>query len=414
MIATLALACLGQVQLMSQPDIDAIQRLLPRVADGERAAQLRDPGMMWYTHREMPPAYQHATGNGYVETTFHSAFYNISGDPSDQGGGFDRQAGGNANREFPWSLAPGGAHNADVRSFKGLLLPRKPDGGVWPVAWFRQDLPSRGQRIVSSGGRLAEGRPSRFNYGWGWVFPRGTVFVEATTMDSPSGHDQVCELRFRIRESDAWGVDMIRPFETAESLAEAIKETWPNWEADSVRRAAVATLEAPPKAQKVRLADTMHHTKMAFDVTAFVEELPPLRPADVSQLFQREWVSCLGGHWREEPPITAPTLSRREFNLLPPNYHLSMLGNDRDGCMRCHESANEHATVFQIPRGWYGRVRGSDGIMSWHPVDPSSVARSGERRDVQMRDRFGRSGVIEAFDPAKHPPEIYSRIKGLH
>jgi len=57
-------------------------------------------------------------------------------------------------------------------------------------------------------------------------------------------------------------------------------------------------------------------------------------------------------------------------------------------------------------RDWYGRIRGSDGIFSFHPFAPESVSDNGIGRSVKMRSVLETSGVIAKYDPEKHSPQV--------
>lgn len=405
-------------QLMAPQKQAALTGMLPRLEDRQMDAVLRHPDVLWYTNEEVPAAFQHAVGNGYVETTFHYAFHNFSGDADERQ--FDRDqrgemGGGNANREFPWTVAPGGAHNAEgVNSFKGLLLPMR-GGRKLPMVYFRQDLPARGngELIVRGGALLPRGRMNGYNRGWGWIYPVGTVFVEALTMRDSRGFDHVFSVRFRIRERDSWGVEIFRPFATHDQLTAALKDL-PGGNAK--REAAIRDMQSTKILTLRRLIDRRHRRRVSFDVTAGIDKLPPLEEADVIALIRRPFVSCLGETWRTDgrTAASAPSNETGQFNIVPPDHFAAFSGNERVSCMKCHETVNFHATVFEQPRGWYGRVRGSDGIFSFHPIDPRSIARDGVSYPVRIRQSLIDAGIVEAFNPQRHDRETYHKIKGLY
>jgi hypothetical protein len=81
--------------------------------------------------------------------------------------------------------------------------------------------------------------------------------------------------------------------------------------------------------------------------------------------------------------------------------------------MNCHDDTLKPARSFDAPRGWYGRVRGSDGIFSFHPIEPSSISRNGSPVQVRIRQSLVRAGMVERYDRAKHPADRYSAIKGV-
>lgn len=352
-------------QLMAPRKLAAVRASLPDLIDEYRHDQLHDEDVIWYTNTEMPAAYQHATGNGYSVTSWHSPFYNISGDPSDRFLGHGN--GGNANVEFPWNIAPGGAHLAEsVNSVKGFLLPGK------PVIVFRRNLPGR----RGSGAQNAV---------FDWIFPEGTVFIECLTM-AIRDQDHVFEVRFRERAETSWEFDLHRPYATADSLADAIDAMGPG----ELRSEAVADLQAERSLLVFQLTDSGHNIERAFDESSEVYNLPMLKTDDVLELLQVPFTSVLGLSFKGG--ASAPSNNTPYANLVPPNYHGVFVTRS---CMNCHDSANRHATEFEHPRGWYGRVRGNrGGILSWHPIDPVSISYNGARRTVGLRPEFVRAGFV--------------------
>ena len=411
-------ACSAQVQIIPQGQLQQMRALLPRLEDEAFQKILSDPTTIWYDTRSMPPAYQFMPGNGYLPTYFFLANHNFSGDPTDQPLGNGR--GGNANIEFPWNQKPGGAHRAPyVDSFKGLWLPKK-NGRPVPVVWFRRDLPGRrgGGQIVSDGVVSRQGPRTRgdMENAYGWVFPEGAVLVEALTTKTPKGYAVVFEIRFRIREIDDWGVEIFRPFPTAKSLAEALKKE-PNADSHKLMREAIRYLDRDIPLQQAQLADTKHTAKLAFNVKSGYDPLPSLPTDTVSKLlYTTAFASALGQNWRTGTNgviAFSPSNEANEYNIVTTKYDGTFVGSDRESCIKCHESTNRHSTVFQVPRGWYGRVRGSDGILSWHPVDPRAVSASGAPVQVRFRGSFIQGGIIEQYNPSRHLPDVYKSIPGL-
>lgn len=405
-------------QIMDREKEARLKTLLPTLADDELNAAIRSSEVLWYTNAEMPAAFQHAVGNGYVQTTFHSAFHNFSGDADERTirDANGELGGGNGNREFPWNVSPGGAHNAKgVLSFKGLLLPKDADGRRLPVVWFRQDVPGRGgrERIIRAGGGLAEGRRSDYNLAYGWTYPIGTRFFEVLTMQTPYGNDVAFSVRVRIREASSWGVELFRPFATAQQLADALEDL-PG--ADTRRQTAIRYLTQRQSGKVARLVDMRHRKRRAFDVTSTVVSLPEISTPDVLALLQaKPWPSCLGATWTktDKGDVIAPTNERATFNFVPSNHWGAFAGNERESCMKCHDSTNQHVTVFEQPRGWYGRVRGSDGIFSFHPVEPASISSNGGAVPVRIRQSLIDGGFVAAYDPRIHK-QAYRRIRGLY
>ena len=358
----------AEYQMMTPAEVAAIRAALPDLEDDDVEDMLRND-VTYYTTKQVPPVYQHQNGNGTSRATAHSPYYNISADPSDRG--LPHGQGGNAGIEFPWRVGvPGGTHRAlGVKSIKGFVIPK-------PVAVFERTVNGR----VRTGNRTII---------VDWVFAEGTTFVELL-FQRIQGEDVLFEIRTRTKEGAEWAVDIFRPFATAEELASALQQLGEG----KYRQEAIADLRDSTKTLPTkRLVDSTHTRENAFDVTSETYSLPVILTSDVLQLYEREWVSCLGMDFKGT--AAAPSNETGYVNLVPVNYHGAFAGNDRGSCMQCHDSAGRHATEFQ-DRGWYGRVPGSysDKINSWHPFDPSCISYNGANRQVVLRREFLQQGLI--------------------
>ena len=98
---------------------------------------------------------------------------------------------------------------------------------------------------------------------------------------------------------------------------------------------------------------------------------------------------------------------------MPAKYDAGFVEVDRASCMRCHKTVNQPVDKFQSGRDWYGRIRGSDGIFSFHPFDPSSLSGNGYPVPVRMRDELVSAGVIERYDAKKHDKLRYAQVPTL-
>ena len=375
----------SQVQIASPQRLAEFRQALPEVADRDLAKILADPATIFYDQQSMPAAYQ--LGNG--STSFHSPLFNISGDPSDNQK--PHGLGGNGNVDFPWRFGvPGGTQRCSgVSSFKFISLPHAPAGRFLPVVWWKQTLPDP----------LGETR------GYSWTFPVGTVFGEVITQRSPSGHDVVFEIRTRRRERDFWDVDVFRPFGTPKELTAALRKVKPD-----VSEKLCWQIENMPASQVGELSDA--HPQHAFVARSAVVGIPALGSEEtVNSLLQSTpFRSVLGGEWTSG--VAAPTVDSG-YNIVPARYDGAFVGADDQSCAKCHDSALKAAREFDRRRGWYGFVRGSDGILSWHPVEPSSISYNGGRREFVLRRKFVEARIVERYDSAKHPGSVYNRIKGL-
>jgi hypothetical protein len=101
-------------------------------------------------------------------------------------------------------------------------------------------------------------------------------------------------------------------------------------------------------------------------------------------------------------------MSMQAFSLVCAGYEGTFLGTTRDSCSNCHRDTLKAARAFDRFRGWYGRVRGSDEILSWHPVSPASVSRNGFTFWPALRREFVEAGIVERYEPTRHPAGRYT------
>ncbi len=378
-------------QLMSDSKAQRLRKYFPRVEDPAVQALLEDPRLVLYTDAEMPKAYQFWDG---AFPGVHSANYNISAGAEEQSKG--NGSGGNGNVEFPWSSA-GGTHRCNnlyvVRFFK---LPEQ-DGRSLPIAWYRAS------NLRGGGG------------GYAWVFPTGTVFGEILTQRGPSGTGYTFELRTRTKVENRWIPNVFRPFPTAASLAERIKELRPQWESQpKLKQVVNHLLQEQPKLHFARLTDSSH-PRREFDQKAAVDELPALGDDRLvaELLTTTPFRSAEGEVWRIANGLRvtyAPT-TQAAFHVVPRNYDAGFIAVDQQSCSRCHASVNRHVDDFDSGRDWYGRVRGSDQIFSFHPFEPGTISYNGYSSSPGMRSSLTRAGLLQQFDARKHPASTYRRSR---
>lgn len=347
-------------QFVRGNDEAKLRRLIP-------LAEYRDdPKLLIYTHATMPPVYQfHQIGG---PTGAHTPSYNISMDK------WIDEPYGNGNFEFPWGK-PGGFHRSkNARDFFFLKLPGQP-----VVHW------KEGHRYV-------------------WMFPIGTVIGEVVTIRGPDKLDYPVEVRTRRRDENGWRVGVHRPFPTPQHLIDAIKLVRPQWQTTPELVAIIGALENPPPMVTRTLADR-HPDLSAFKVTANVDTLPAL-PSDLSRdlLTQFGFDDATGVEWR--PGCGGPT-TEQLFSVVAHRNDNAYIGTTDESCARCHATVGMHVDNFDFYRDWYGYVRGSDRIFSFHPFHPSCISDSGFHIDPRFREI---AGVIEPFNPQVHTPEHYRRL----
>lgn len=322
---------------------------LPEYADDER--------VFYFTDRDMPRAYQFSGG-------FHSPYYNIAANPDPFG---------NANREYPWDKA-GGMHNVPeslAYGVKFLRLPLDASGNPMPIVWWFD--PSMGI--------------------YRWRFPRGSEVGEMLVMKCPDGRDRTFEVRVRNRDERSWQPQVYRPAMSPQQLANAIKRLRPNWQ--NGLAAAVAELESPPVAQLMKFADT-NHDRPAVTLT-FKRAIPPELPADLAgEILDRT-------RFRDVSGVTEDTRSPA-----PHGYAGYTIGTEAADCRKCHETVGMLADYFDADREWYGRVRGSDGIFSFHGVRRQSISGNGASFAPAMH---AIAGVYERRDDSRHDPADYQQLE---
>lgn len=371
-------------RLVSAERDSLLRQFFPKVENSELRRILADPELIVYTEEEMPKAYQFFDG---AFPGVHSAMYNISANGS--------EPFGNGNREFPWSSPVGTHRSSNVGSFRFLYLPRDAQGRPWPVVWYSQVAPGES------------------SYSYAWTFPVGAVVGEVLTMRGPDDHDYTFELRVRRREVGFWEVDVLRPFPTAKSLAKRIRQLRPDWQSQPQLELVCNHLEAAKSMPILTLTDSQPN-KRAFTQTLAVDDLPALGDDKlVAQLLQTTvFRSATGENWRELAwgmSPRAPT-TQAAFHVIPANYDAGFVSVDSKSCARCHDTVNEPVRSFNAGRDWYGRIRGSDGIFSFHPFALSSISGNGYSAPVQMRTELQSAGIVSQFDPRIHTSDRYQQL----
>ena len=371
-------------QLMPAEKANALRMALPQVNSPSMQAILSDPSLFLFTDEEVPLAFQNWSG---ALPGVHDPEFNISADR--------KEPFGNVNREFPWGK-PFGTHRATgVHTFRFIYLPKQEDGSPFPIVYY----------VTRYKGDHTDG--------YAWNFPVGAVVGEVLGLELPDGRIVTFEVRVRIREQSEWGVDVFRPFPTAESLAARIKELSPRWNEDAKLQKLVAHLEGPTELPVTLMRDNQPLQRV-FEGKAGVDSLPEVADAELVTrlLTETPFQSCLGTDWRADlrgNRTSAPTTSAA-FHIVPRNYDAGFAQIDRIECAQCHKTVGQHADDFDLKRDWYGRVRGSDGIFSFHPFDPKCISKRGMRSKAVIHAGMEQAGFVARFNPALHTNHRYTSI----
>jgi hypothetical protein len=345
------------LRLVSAADHARRLALLPATADGRLARLAADPRFAFYDRASVPPAYED-------RHTGIPAVYNINHNESaaQHDVGPRREPFGNPNREFPWDKTAGVKTGGGVYHFVVLIAPVRVVERVLP-----NNIPT-----------LADWQPSAT-----WVYPEGTTFGEILTVTRADGREFACEVRTRTKVAGKWQPDVYRPFSTAADLGATVAAIGAVRASESEKKACqefTAAMNAAPVWHPYTLGDFKHDVRAVDDIKGAVETLPPLPEGVVTEILSRPFVSVKGVEWREVPDreCHAPT-SKDAFHVVQKDYDGAFFAVSQQACMRCHDTVQARADLFQSPatRDWYGRVRGSDGIFSLHPFEPSSYGSTG-------------------------------------
>ncbi len=321
-------------RIMSEQDHEKYLTFFPQSED-EWFNGLKER-LVFYSEREVPRAYQHAGG-------VHSPWYNISANGSERFG--------NANREFPWA-GPGGTDNSPgVKSLKFMALPEGK-----PIVWWNDTNIQ----------------------GVAWTYPAETTFGEILTQPRPGGGDMTFEVRVRTKgKHGVWRPNVYRPFATRKELEDRVADLAP--------------------AEPIELALANSHPTGVFNRRGLYDYLPALPAATVDDLLRKTpFRPVLGDEWiRVGDKVGHAPSTKADYHIVPKNYDGPLLEVSTSRCMTCHDSVLKHADNFDAGRDWYGRVRGADGIFSFHPFDPSCISGNGFSVTPIINDRLVKAGLLK-------------------
>jgi hypothetical protein len=347
-----------RLRLVSKSLHDTYLSYLPDTTDDWFNA-LKDKDLIFYNESAMPMAYQNGGG-------IHDPFYNISASKP-------AEPYGNGNFEFPWGKPAGLRLSKNSRSFKFVYIP--PDQSIW--YWW-----------VQQGGETV----------YKWQYPQGTVFGEVLLVADPKGYEYAFEVRTRLRGEEEWKVNVYRPFGTPAELANRVKELVPDWENDP---ALVKLVDGVPADDDGNFHLYNPHPKVIFNRVALTQTLPPIDHGLVRRLLtETKFRSVLGLEWsrgKDGVDCHAPT-TEASFHIVPKGYEGHYLEVSTKKCMTCHDSTGKHVTEFQMNRDWYGRVRGSDGIFSFHIFDPGCISGNGFNVQVRFRQDLVDAGLLRHWE----------------
>lgn len=267
----------------------------------------------------------------------------------------------NANQNFPWDNTFGlNTSNPDLyHTIDCFILPE-------------------GKEIA-----IINGRPVF------WIFPPGTKFGEIPYhVNTPINRPLPFEVRSRAKLVDDWDVDVYRPVESPQVLCDIL---------------GVKEYEIEKKYFEVENPED----DKSFQLAGHIEYTPNMNNEQKVEALSRPFKNVTGVPWSGECSVPA---GRDVFDIFPKDYTLGLLSPDNISCSQCHRQTFISVTRL-VPRepavvrneSKIGRIRGYDGIFSWHPFDPSTVSFDGRIVPrLKFRNYDIKNKIIALYDPVKH------------
>jgi hypothetical protein len=380
-------------QLLSEEEIQNYKSFFPKFEDGFVTKLVDNPKTVWYNEKVMPRIFlQLSADTPYGELTPFWINNNISGDAREQskGDGF----GGSVATDKPYRVL-GGTDNSKVFNIRAMILPEDENGKLKPIAYYDEIY----YRYYWLGNN--QHLPLK---GLAWIYPTGTVFMEAIAIDGPKGR-YICEIRCRIKMKDYWEVAIYRPFKNLQELEAKVKELRPD-----------SNYDLTPRLKYEKFADNDHPTNHAIDLEGYVLTLPNFDEELVHDLLTKtEFKNCTNESFYDEDGkvVFAPT-SNSEFNIVPKNYQATFLGTDAQSCKNCHEHSGSSATLWDFSRDWYGNLQLGDNIFSMHIFDKSGISTNGAPGRNILNKTFVNMGILERYNNTKHATEDYNIVEDYH
>jgi len=326
-------------RMISEERHDILASHIPNSKDLVLNSIRNNKRLIIYTEKEIPQAYQDWVG---ALPGIHSPSYNISADKP-------RERFGNPNVEFPWG-SPAGTEmvaGKNINSFKFLLLPK--------------DKRIEVKRKYLEGDRIKS---------FVWTFPTDTVVGEVLQIYHKET-SYTFEVRTRRKGPNGdWKVAIYKPFGNLREFSQFCSQNG-------------VSLEHEEK--------EISQSHLIFKGEAVATNLKSIPESLVKKALSLDFVNVIGEEWHKES--FAPTTDA-DFHIVPKNYSAATIALNSKSCVRCHESVLKHANEFDFRRDWYGRVRGSDGIFSFHPFEPSCISHRGIYQGAEIRKDFISNGIV--------------------
>ena len=330
-------------QLISANKLHKIRSSLPRVAYQGLQDILNSDQTLWYNDEVMAPSYQDSVGAASNETWPDL----VAGSEAVITGLYDR---GRNRWQFPFATTAGTDNSTNVHIENFVAFG---DGGPNPILI---------ERVVRNDNR----------YQWDWIYPVGTVFGEVIFIKD--GDEWLpAEIRTRKKYPSGWGMNVFRPFPTAESLVVAIRKLRPDYMMNVNLSKLVRhlendqTLEPKTLSAKAKLSST-------FSQEGWVDSLPDFTDSNLVRKLLRntEFVAAYGTAWKSNgSQVTYAATTNHSLSVVPNHYDAGLLEVTDAACMRCHRETGRLVSEFYSDLYLYGELWGKDGIFSFHPYDES-------------------------------------------
>lgn len=209
---------------------------------------------------------------------------------------------------------------------------------------------------------------------WRWAFPVDTLFGEVLYEQGPDGRWHVFEIRTRRRYRDGWAVDVLRPFGTAEQMAQAVMTKRPDWAMSVSLRQLVQHLQNPSTLVPNRW-ESKAYGKVFPPIDGALDRLPDIDDKALIKelLTETTFVSVEGMIWKESGSLqTYGPSSDASFSIAPKGYEMGMIPVNEVSCNRCHSETGRRLGEFEFDIILYGEVWGEDQIFTWHLFEPNS------------------------------------------
>jgi hypothetical protein len=226
-----------------------------------------------------------------------------------------------------------------------------------------------------------------------WRFPPGTVFVETLKT-----HGRIFEVRTRTKGGKGeWRANVYRSYADASDLQTKLQKLGTR----DARRLALSISDLPRSYLKI----TDPHDKPSFEFKGYREDLPDI-PESLAETIL-SWDFVANAEWKTD--CFAPSTKSDSLSIVSKDYLGCIVRPDSKGCMQCHDSTQRHAFTLERNRDWYGRIRGSDGIFSFHIFANTAISVKGMEAiqpisfnaDLPLRkvEQFSATHRSATFDP---------------